>query len=242
MSVFTSLANIDTGHTKAAGFDWYTDFAWPNLGGVSSPQRDPWLTFAPQSSGNLSIVSGALHSTAGATTSNINIASATYTSGSGYAGSVFGPGGAFRATLKWGTVDAFGTGFFIFPIEFFTGSATSFIEFDIAEGQSNGTNTQSHTIIWDTSSNPAGETVNTSRVYAYDGSAYATVELIWTTIAQSGTSTGSYAFYVNNVLQGAPFTYVITDPIAVMDSQHFVLLFSSQGTQDILSCGVWQKP
>jgi len=238
---FRDLSKIDLLNTKDTSKDWFIDFAWPSVAGGSTFWTNSWFDFAPLDPSHLSAVSAALHSTQGGAISLNNIASAAYISGTpGYIGQSFGPGGYWEAKMKYGTVSTFGTGFYMFPRGFFTGTESVLVEVDICEGV-NATTAQTNLITWDVTTGPPPGRILHDVQFSYSGASYERHGFLWKTKAQNG-GTGIFNFWRDNVKNGSDYTYTTGGDFSVMDTHDYFVFFASEGTMDIDYFAYWTTP
>lgn len=231
-SNFVSTNSVDLLNSGSATFQWFLRFAWTHSCDVPTEGCSGWLSFSPQSGSNLSVANGALHSLFGGLGSpqSFNNVISAIQNGASYTGQVFGPGFYIEGRANWQYTPTGppGTALYLFPIDFFLGTTAKFAELDIME-TFDATHTHQVLIYWDCLTGGTctpNNLVNQVNAPSIPVGEFHTWGVRWQTIAQHGGGQGLIDFWMDGVVTSG-ILYSITDPIAVIETQRFVLIWSS---------------
>lgn len=248
VDTFPSTASVDMSQSKAAGFNWYLNTAWPNAAGNLSGNWATIQTDHAVDPNNITAVSQFLRHSTGANGSGLGIETAVANGstwrGTGFNGSV---GGAyFEVISAW---DPAINPVTIWPIawtvdlRFLTGAVTRHTELDLFER--NGAPLTFAVHDWDFSTNPATDNGNSGnwQSVAVDLTdtkphKYGT---LWQTTTQGG-GTGSIQRYIDDVhLPFFDVTWTAGAQYSTLDAATLMLILSAGGgvaTQ--FRVAVWQ--
>lgn len=250
---FASISTIDTANTKAAGFNWYVNNAWPNAG-------SPWTTATATQAGDISVSNSVLtlatdRSTFGET---LNTAVSAVNANS-YLGTVFTGGAYFETRFKFNPAtallaDASWPAFWSTAVEYMAQNAAHFGEMDFIEAVPTGTGTvsmNSATLDWTSGSN--NHSSNTTGLVAADAN-WHTYGRLWVP-ASLNSGTGLLKTYIDGVLVatvqysatgGASPAFSPSNPngvASIIDSQHFPIILGAgpSWSVQIDYVAVWQR-
>ncbi len=231
----SSLSTFDLSNTKATGFNWYIAPAWPNVASDTPADQAAWAAFTPTNPATFSLLTNpstrsgkGVQNTAGATTSNIACATATYQAAApGYAGRMFTPPFYAECSMTWNFNSGFGPpAFWFLPKIFLDGSNDVYYEPDIMESDDVSVgNLHVEGVFWNPYSSVHSNSFGAINTTKFVKNTFQTWGWLWKTMAVN-SGTGLMQFYVDNILQ-FQVTYINTDPLAAMESTIYNLYISN---------------
>lgn len=147
-STFASLSGVDLSNTGNSGYDWYLRTAWPHAGSNSSF----WLSSAATDASLLSLSGTDLEISDFTASNGVYSIGSAIANGVSYTGQVFRP--PFYIEVDWRADPTLATAsdsavpgwpvVFLVPTRFLLGSASPWLELDVAEYFGTGTGTSNN--------------------------------------------------------------------------------------------------
>jgi hypothetical protein len=249
LDTFPSISEIDTGNTRAPGFRWYLNNAWPGLAqGAATwqtmPATDP-STFTVGGAGLQFSVGAAFNNSVyvnGPSAAGSMLTSCATTGVAGqYVGNAFTNG--YYIDITWGTyVRTAGADEALSwyePIEFFAGAPSPAPTPNDIEIDNSGTFSAANVIYWSGGATAIQITNHLLGGFSGGNRSYGTLVV---TPAQNAGS-GIVGAYMNDVLVNN-FTYGTTGNFSELAGEHMCILLQAnyQVNMNITSVKVWQLP
>jgi hypothetical protein len=230
---FASSSTFDLANTRAAGFNWYLANSWSACPMTGFDFNSHPATVAAGLS-----VSGSVLTWTDATTTTTNyiytatpkVGDATQSVGQSFAGPAL-----FETKATWGSEPTAATcwpAFWADPVEALTGHATSFVELDFMEHYdvNNSRITTWGIHVWTAPTTHTASTGSTGRTLVsqpgYNLSNMNLYSSLWLPAA-TNNGTGVFMNFFNGiVVTDGAMTWTTSDPYAVSDTHHMIVILS----------------